>query len=210
MPLEGDTLKLVVGIAHGAFWLMVLLRVLASARAGEAAAAGRDAAPERVADVSRKGSGAALRAASLGLVSYYVLLVAWVLSDGLPGPRLLHEATFVQVVALTMVAAGLALLAWAYAVFSSFRVRAQIDIGHRLVESGPYGLMRHPIYTALILFYVGATLLVPEVALVVVGLVVVAAHVGRARAEEAVLLDAFGDEYLDYMRRTPRFAPGLR
>ena len=209
MPFQGSELKVALAVAHAAFWLLVLLRVVASMRGAGAERAARAADEERVAEGSRQGSGVALRAATAGFVAYYVLLFAWALGDGLPGPDLLPRSTAVQVVGLVAVAAGLALLAWAYMVFSSFRVRAQIDAGHVLVEEGPYGRMRHPIYTALIVFYAGATLLLPELLVVAAGLLLIVAHVGRALAEEAVLLDAFGDEYRDYLRRTPRFAPGL-
>ena len=79
---------------------------------------------------------------------------------------------------------------------------------HRIVNTGPYSLVRHPIYTGLI----GATLATAAAqatATAVVGWVLVALGLWlKARAEERFLVDQFGQEsYAAYKRRVPMLVP---
>jgi protein-S-isoprenylcysteine O-methyltransferase Ste14 len=78
---------------------------------------------------------------------------------------------------------------------------------HALVTSGPYHRVRHP-------FYVGATLLILGNGLgaanwfiLAGGAMAVTLLVMRLRIEEQKLVERFGDEYRDYMKRTRRFVP---
>ncbi len=81
--------------------------------------------------------------------------------------------------------------------------------GHELVTSGPYAAIRHPIYTALILLFLGTTLLVgtPSASL---GLAcVIWSCWVKLRQEETLMLLQFPDSYPAYMARTKRLVPGL-
>ena len=82
---------------------------------------------------------------------------------------------------------------------------------HRLVATGPYGFVRHPIYTGLIiaLLATAATEATPGAlfgaVLIALGLWV------KARAEERFLLSELGPEaYESYRRRVPMLIPFLR
>jgi protein-S-isoprenylcysteine O-methyltransferase Ste14 len=77
-----------------------------------------------------------------------------------------------------------------------------------LVTSGPYALIRHPIYTGLILAMLGSAIGVNifwAVMLVPVG----AYFIYSARREEAVMLQQFPEQYAAYMARTGMLAPRL-
>jgi protein-S-isoprenylcysteine O-methyltransferase Ste14 len=109
----------------------------------------------------------------------------------------------------SLIVAGAALLAWTLLLFRSWRLLARIEEGHQLCTSGPFRLVRHPIYLSLDLLALGTVLWVPG-PIVVIGAVLVA--VGgdlRARTEERLLAQVFGDEYRDYQRRVPRTLPGI-
>jgi protein-S-isoprenylcysteine O-methyltransferase Ste14 len=88
----------------------------------------------------------------------------------------------------------------------------QVREGHRLVQEGPYRLVRHPVYTAIMTLAIGQALffLSFPVALFAVLLVGLANY--RARLEEALLRspEAFGATYDAYVARTGRFLPRLR
>ncbi len=76
----------------------------------------------------------------------------------------------------------------------------------RLLQTGPYAWMRHPLYTAEMLLWMGVGFYMgsPSVlAVLLVGAVVVVAVV--IPKEEADLERYFGDEYRDYRRRLPLF-----
>ena len=77
-----------------------------------------------------------------------------------------------------------------------------------LVTSGPYALIRHPIYTGLILAMLGSAIGVNiswALMLVPVG----AYFIYSARREEAVMLQQFPEQYAAYMARTGMLAPRL-
>jgi len=82
---------------------------------------------------------------------------------------------------------------------------------HRLVDSGPYALVRHPIYTGIIiaLFATAATEATP-VALLGAALIMIGLWV-KACAEERFLLAELGtDTYESYQRRVPMLVPFVR
>jgi protein-S-isoprenylcysteine O-methyltransferase len=79
---------------------------------------------------------------------------------------------------------------------------------HRLIETGPYRLIRHPTYTGALVAAFGVTLTMGNLASLLVICVPIAAVVlWRIRIEEAALLEAFGDQYRSYMSRTKRLIP---
>lgn len=83
--------------------------------------------------------------------------------------------------------------------------------GHHVVDTGPYALVRHPIYTGLILALL-ATAAAAATANVLAGAVLISVGFWlKARAEERFLTAELGaDAYGDYRRRVPMLMPGLR
>jgi protein-S-isoprenylcysteine O-methyltransferase Ste14 len=77
---------------------------------------------------------------------------------------------------------------------------------HRVVDTGPYGIVRHPIYTAL------ATAFVPFTPVTVLGAGLIAGgFYVKARLEERFLREELGaDAYDAYARRVPMLVPRLK
>jgi protein-S-isoprenylcysteine O-methyltransferase Ste14 len=93
---------------------------------------------------------------------------------------------------------------------SFWSVTLEVRENHRLISQGVYRRVRHPMYSALVLYSVGQALAVPNwVAgpsyLVAFGIL----FAFRIRAEEQMMVDAFGDEYVAYMAKTKRLVPGV-
>jgi protein-S-isoprenylcysteine O-methyltransferase Ste14 len=82
---------------------------------------------------------------------------------------------------------------------------------HTLVTDGPYRFIRHPMYAAIFLIGIGASLLSANwiVALSYM-LPVTCMYLVRASDEEKMMIEQFGDEYREYMRRTGRLIPKLK
>ncbi|MGC9349559.1 MAG: methyltransferase family protein, partial [Anaerolineae bacterium] len=79
-----------------------------------------------------------------------------------------------------------------------------------LVKTGPYRWIRHPIYTAYLLNYVGGGLLSSNLVLTFVPVTMYAILVGiRMQKEEEMLHGEFGREYSEYMERTGRLLPRI-
>jgi len=80
---------------------------------------------------------------------------------------------------------------------------------HELVTSGPYAAIRHPIYTALILLFVGTACLVASPGAFIGLACVVWSCWVKLRQEEALMLQQFPGSYPAYMDRTKRLVPRL-
>ncbi|NEE02591.1 methyltransferase family protein [Phytoactinopolyspora halotolerans] len=106
-------------------------------------------------------------------------------------------------------AAGISLLVWAESVMRGYAAVSGATVGHRLVTAGPYRLMRHPIYTAMIAVAVGTSLVFASWLLAAMAALSIALHLWWATAEERLLAsDAqLGAEYRMYASRTGRFLP---
>jgi protein-S-isoprenylcysteine O-methyltransferase Ste14 len=81
---------------------------------------------------------------------------------------------------------------------------------HKLVTSGLYGYVRHPMYSSFALFALAQLLLLPNWIAGPAGLVGFGIlFFMRVPHEERVMSETFGDEYRDYMRRTARIIPWI-
>ncbi len=91
-----------------------------------------------------------------------------------------------------------------------WRVDAGINADHALVRSGPYAIVRHPIYTSMLCVLLGTGLLVTNWLLFGIALVVFLAGAGiRMQVENRLLADRFGAEFTNYKRSVPAVIPGL-
>jgi protein-S-isoprenylcysteine O-methyltransferase Ste14 len=80
--------------------------------------------------------------------------------------------------------------------------------GHRLIKTGPYSIVRHPMYSAYLLLFIDAGLLSWNWLLGSSGIIVIATLMTiRLVKEESLLLARFGKEYGEYRRSTGMFLP---
>jgi len=85
---------------------------------------------------------------------------------------------------------------------------ARVLDAHDLITSGPYGLVRHPIYTGMLGMLVATGLGVGRLPFSLGGAVVyILGTMIRARVEERLLRTTFGTRYDDYARRVPALVP---
>jgi protein-S-isoprenylcysteine O-methyltransferase Ste14 len=80
---------------------------------------------------------------------------------------------------------------------------------HELIRSGPYSLVRHPIYTGLLTAMLGNAIGIDEVRGLLALAILAASFVRKLRTEEAFMAQAFGGNYADYSRTTARLIPGI-
>jgi len=85
---------------------------------------------------------------------------------------------------------------------------ARVIEGHELISTGPYAIVRNPIYLAMLGMYVASALAVARLPAAIAGLVVFLAGTAiRIRTEENLLRANFGVVFNDYARRVPAFFP---
>lgn len=85
----------------------------------------------------------------------------------------------------------------------------QLQDEHQLVTSGPYALVRHPMYSVISLSFLTVALIAANWLVIVFAIGSFAAIFARIRSEEEMMLAAFPDEYPAYKRRTGRLLPRL-
>jgi protein-S-isoprenylcysteine O-methyltransferase Ste14 len=107
--------------------------------------------------------------------------------------------------------AGIIIRQWSIAVLGRyFSTSVGIQKDQKVVQTGPYRLVRHPSYTGALLIMVGIGLALQSWGAVLIILVISAITYGyRIRMEEKVLVSELGDEYLQYMKKTKRIIPYL-
>jgi protein-S-isoprenylcysteine O-methyltransferase len=114
----------------------------------------------------------------------------------------------VRVAGLAVGLAGAVLLVWAAVVLGRLLIHeAAIREDHALIESGPYRLVRHPVYTGYLALLLGSGVASLNVCLWLLWPVSLLGILIQAASEENLLAERFGPEYERYARRTGRLVP---
>jgi protein-S-isoprenylcysteine O-methyltransferase Ste14 len=123
-------------------------------------------------------------------------------------PFLSQPATFLF--GLVLIVLGYAGTLWTYAVMgAAWRMGVNAAEKNELVDRGPFGSVRHPIYSLQIVMLVGAALLLPTpVSFLNLTLQYICVQL-KAADEENYLLTVHGDNYRAYRRRTGKLLPRL-
>ena len=93
-----------------------------------------------------------------------------------------------------------------------FTMTVNIKEDHRLIRTGPYRFVRHPLYSGFVLFFLAWPLTQPScmgiaLAELLGGIPVLVTILIRMRVEERSLAAHFTDEWSSYARQTPRLIP---
>jgi protein-S-isoprenylcysteine O-methyltransferase Ste14 len=80
---------------------------------------------------------------------------------------------------------------------------------HTLITHGPYRWVRHPLYTVGSSMFIAFGLMADNWFIAALGVLAFIAMAIRTPKEEANLVEKFGDDYREYMKRTGRFFPKL-
>lgn len=88
---------------------------------------------------------------------------------------------------------------------------ARLIEGHKLVKTGVYGLVRHPIYTAMLGMLLTTGLALSHWLSLATGLIVFLIGTKiRTNFEEGLLSDAFGKEFIDWKAKVPGLVPFVK
>jgi protein-S-isoprenylcysteine O-methyltransferase Ste14 len=93
---------------------------------------------------------------------------------------------------------------------ANWSITLEVREKHSLVTQGVYRRVRHPMYTALLLYSVGQALVLPNyVAGPSYGVTMALLVALRIGPEERMMLEEFGKDYQEYMAQTKRLVPGI-
>jgi protein-S-isoprenylcysteine O-methyltransferase Ste14 len=143
-----------------------------------------------------------------------LLIAAYLLVAHVPLP-LLNErfaplALWLAVLGATLTFAGLAFAIWArFVIAGNWSSYVELKRDHELIIAGPYRWVRHPIYTGLLLAFIGSALAVGEWRGLLAVAIVAASFWRKLKLEEAVMRRQFGETYARYAARVPALIPFL-
>ena len=114
-------------------------------------------------------------------------------------------------VSLLFLVAGLAIRWTAILTLGRFfTTSVAIHQDHRLVRTGLFRLVRHPSYSGLLLLFLGMALSFGNwLSFAVILVPFLAALLYRIQVEESALVEALGQDYVEYRKSTKRLLPGI-
>lgn len=185
-----DTTALLVLVAFVVLWVAWFMPFVIKRRGG-------GAKPEVRAPTSRWGM--LLQGISFGFASFHYGSVP--------------TFTVPRVTAALIFEAIAVVLAWTsvYALGKQWRLEAALSADHELIQSGPYAIVRHPIYTSMFCIFIALALMLATWWAAAIGAVIF--FIGteiRVRAEERLLAGRFGASFDAYRARVSAYIPGLR
>ena len=106
-----------------------------------------------------------------------------------------------------------AVLAWTAVTHlaKQFRVHAGLYVDHELVRTGPYAILRHPIYASLLALLLATIIMRTPWPRAIVCLVIFTIGTEiRVRSEDRLLASRFGAPFADYKKRVSAYIPFVR
>jgi protein-S-isoprenylcysteine O-methyltransferase Ste14 len=139
--------------------------------------------------------------------AFSLIFSDWTRVDGL-GARPFPAVDWVGLVGFCITVAGCAFAVWARVLLgANWSAAITVKRDHALIRSGPYAIVRHPIYAGLLLAMFGTALALGEVRGFFALAFAFAGWTTKARTEEVFLIEEFGNDYIRYRRDVKRIIP---
>jgi len=150
------------------------------------------------------------RLAHIVPIALAALLLAEPVIPGWLGERVVRHSWVVYGFGVAVTAAGLGFSVWARRVLGrNWSATVTLKRDHVLIQSGPYRWLRHPIYTGILLGFIGSAIARDEWRGLVAVLMVTIALWRKLRMEERWLAELFGEQYARYRQHTWALIPYL-
>jgi protein-S-isoprenylcysteine O-methyltransferase Ste14 len=140
---------------------------------------------------------------------FILLLTRW-LRFGPLARRFIPQSEATRDLGLILTVCGIAIAVWARSHLGRYwSDKVELKVDHKLIRSGPYAYMRHPIYSGVLLGVAGTALARGEWRGVIAFAVLLANYTVKAKKEERLLSTQFADEFAAYKEQSgfliPRF-----
>jgi protein-S-isoprenylcysteine O-methyltransferase Ste14 len=168
---------------------------------------------ESYAEIERP-SGVAVGTAALATfaLSLETILYIFLALSGLANPNSIplgfgfELLPYIQLIGLALAATGYLISIWSVMVRGVYAASWEMKCDHKLITSGPYRYVRHPSYLAYMLMFISMPLVWPNL-LAFLPIAGIPGYYAVAIREEELLTRRFGNEYIEYQKRTARFFP---
>ncbi len=141
----------------------------------------------------------------------YVLVFSGSTGIGFLGTRFIPRTMSSAALGVGFTWGGIGLAVWArYHLAEYWSARITIKEDHQLIRTGPYSHLRHPIYSGLVLATIGSALVIDEWRCVLGVCLVLTGYCFKARKEETMLTQQFGDAFREHQKRAGFLIPRFR
>ena len=109
-----------------------------------------------------------------------------------------------------LIVCSIPLMAWVHRTIGKhYSYALETKTEQKLMTSGPYSRVRHPLYSVHNLFNLGMVFLTAYIPLIIFAIIGVPLTYARMQSEEKMMVKEFGAEYEEYIERTGRIFPKL-
>jgi protein-S-isoprenylcysteine O-methyltransferase Ste14 len=159
----------------------------------------------------RKGERIRRRRSASSILPILAACFTWFVSKLFAAYGIAMLPSYVTYVGSALVLAGTAVRQWAIAVLGRyFSDMIGVQKDQKVVQNGPYRLIRHPSYAGLLLIFIGWGLAFQSWGALLAVILVFGVCFGyRMISEERMLTSELGKSYTEYMKRTKRIIPFL-
>ena len=144
-------------------------------------------------------------------VAGFVLLFRHSEGIGFLGDRFMHRTLASAIVGSILIWMGIGLAIWArYHLAEYWSARITIKEDHQLIRTGPYARLRHPIYSGIVLAAIGSAVVIDQWRCVLGVCLVLIGYCIKARKEETMLTQQFGDAFREHQKHAGFLIPRFR
>ena len=144
------------------------------------------------------------------LVAAVLLWIRGDAEDGWLFQHFLRPSVMKFWVGTAITAAGLGFSAWARIHLGrNWSATVTVKEDHELIRTGPYAIVRHPIYTGVLFGFIGTAFAIGQWRGVLAVAIVFVAFWRKLRLEERWMSETFGEDYRRYRERTKALIPFL-
>ena len=141
----------------------------------------------------------------------FVLLFRHSAGIGFLGNRVMHRTLPSAIVGSILTWMGIGLAIWArYHLAEYWSARITIKEDHQLIRTGPYTRLRHPIYSGIVLAAIGSAAVIDQWRCVLGVCLVLMGYCIKARKEETMLTQQFGDAFREHQKQAGFLIPRFR
>lgn len=124
--------------------------------------------------------------------------------------RIIPFERIILIKGVVLTAIGIAFAIWArHTLGKNWSASVVIKEKHELIVSGPYKIVRHPIYSGILLGFLGTALVLGEIRGFIAFVLVFIGFWAKIKAEEKVMIKQFPKEYPKYMKKVKALIPYL-
>ncbi len=147
----------------------------------------------------------------LAVAAAFLIVFGHVEQPSVLGNRFLPKLPILRNSGIILTWAGIGFAFWArHSLGEYWSARVTIKVDHKVIDSGPYSLVRHPIYAGILLALIGTAVAEGKWRGIVIFAIIFVAFFFKAKREEQFLSESLGDPYLQYKRRTGMLIPRVR